>query len=91
MKKVIYSHDLHYLLNILKLKKVSFRVRNGKFVLDGLEHQLSKNDFGNDLRHHLHGGSKSYDRLLWNTHVLDTKDGVIFSVLDPHGSEVKAK
>ena len=49
---------------------------------------MSKNDFGNKLRHHLHGGKKSYDRILWNTHVLDSKDGVTFSVLDPHGSEV---
>jgi len=63
------------------------RVKNGKFELDGVEHQLSKNDFGNKLRHHLHGGKKSYDRILWNTHVLDSKDGVTFSVLDPHGSE----
>ena len=64
-----------------------WRIKNGKFSLDGVQHQLSLNDFGNGLRNHLHGGVKSYDRLNWNTSLLETGDGVVFSILDPHGSE----
>ena len=64
------------------------RVKNGKFKIDGLEYQLSKNDFGNDHRHHLHGGNKSFDRLNWNTSLAEEGDGVVFSILSPHGSEV---
>ena len=44
--------------------------------------------FGNNLKHHLHGGVKSYDRINWDTELLDTGDGVVFSILDPHGAEV---
>ena len=62
------------------------RIKNGQFPLDGKTHQLSKNDFGNGLRHHLHGGERSYDRLNWTTELLE--DGVVFSVVDPHGAEV---
>ena len=63
------------------------RIKNGQFSLDGVQHQLSLNDFGNGLRNHLHGGVRSYDRLNWNTSLLDTGDGVVFSILDPDGSE----
>ena len=67
------------------------RVKDGKFSIDGQEHQLSRNDFGNSLKHHLHGGVKSYDRLNWNTELLESGDGVVFSIVDPHGHEVDTK
>jgi len=67
--------------------RLTNRVKNGKFKIDGLEYQLSKNDFGNDHRHHLHGGNKSFDRLNWNTSLAEEGDGVVFSILSPHGSE----
>ena len=65
------------------------RVKDGRFSIDGQEHQLSRNDFGNNLKHHLHGGVKSYDRLNWTTELLESGDGVVFSIVDPHGHEVK--
>ena len=41
-----------------------------------------------DYRHHLHGGNKSFDRLNWHTSLTEEGDGVVFSILSPHGSEV---
>merc|ERR1712179_872127 len=67
--------------------RLTNRVKNGKFSIDGVEYQLSKNDFGNDHRHHLHGGNKSFDRLNWHTSLAEEGDGVVFSILSPHGSE----
>ena len=63
-------------------------MKNGSFKIDGVEYQLSQNDFGTDHRHHVHGGYKSFDRLNWNTSLTEEGDGVVFSVLSPHGSEV---
>ena len=62
------------------------RVKDGKYSLDGILYQLSLNDFGNSMKHHVHGGFKSFDRLNWNTQLTDC--GVIFSVLSEHASEV---
>ena len=67
------------------------RIKDGKFDIDGLTYNLSTNDFGNNLKHHLHGGVRSYDRLNWDTELLTTGDGVVFSILDPHGAEVWRK
>ena len=63
-------------------------MKNGRFKIDGVEYQLSQNDFGTDHRHHVHGGYKSFDRLNWNTSLTEEGDGVVFSVLSHHGSEV---
>lgn len=43
------------------------RIRNGSFWLDGHPVQLSCND-GN---HHLHGGVKGFDKVVWLAHVPD--------------------
>ena len=49
-------------------------------------YQLSKNDFGTDFRHHVHGGVDSVDRQVWET---EAKEGeVTFSLFSPDGSEV---
>ena len=37
------------------------RVKNGKFEIAGQEYQLSKNDFGNNNRNHLHGGNRNVE------------------------------
>jgi galactose mutarotase-like enzyme len=63
-----------------------YRVKEGKFVIGGVEYQLSLNDAGTDHRHHVHGGEVSFDRLNWNTEVVN--QGVVFSILSPDGSEV---
>jgi aldose 1-epimerase len=61
-------------------------VKEGKFVMGGVEYQLSRNDAGTDHRHHVHGGEVSFDRLNWNAEVV--QQGVVFSILSPDGSEV---
>jgi len=65
--------------------RLTNRVKDGKYSLDGKLYQLSLNDFGNSMKHHVHGGFKSFDRLNWNTQLTDC--GVIFSVLSEHASE----
>jgi len=65
--------------------RLTNRVTGGKVVIDGETHQLSLNDFGNKFKHHLHGGKLSFDRRNWETCV--RKDGVVFSLLSPHGEE----
>ena len=32
---------------------------------------------------------RSYDRINWNTEILDSGDGVVFTILDPHDAEVR--
>jgi galactose mutarotase-like enzyme len=57
--------------------------------VESIEYQLTRNDAGTDYRHHVHGGHVSFDRLNWNTSLMER--GVVFSVLSPDGSEVKAR
>lgn len=61
------------------------RIRDGKFLLNGKQVQLSKNDFGTNNRHHVHGGHNSFDRIVWNSEKLD--DGVVFSLVNEDGKE----
>ena len=37
------------------------RIRNGKFALDGTTYELAANNNG----HHLHGGEKGFDKVVW--------------------------
>jgi galactose mutarotase-like enzyme len=71
---------------VLSSRPPSSRVKNGRFLLAGVEHQLTRNDAGTEYRHHVHGGDLSFDRLSWNTEVVE--QGVVFSLLSPDGSEV---
>ena len=82
---VLQTGLLYNMGNILT--KIS-RIKRGTFSIDGVPYQLSLNDFGNGLRNHLHGGRQSYDRLNWKTSLLESGDGVVFSILDHHGNEV---
>lgn len=43
------------------------RIEGGKFELDGKEYQLTINNGEN----HLHGGTKGFDRVLWNAEILN--------------------
>ncbi|MDQ2655836.1 MAG: galactose mutarotase, partial [Bacteroidota bacterium] len=48
------------------------RIAKGKFTLDGQEYDLVKNNNGN----HLHGGTKGFDKVVWNIDEVPSADGV---------------
>ncbi len=48
------------------------RIANGKFTLDGKEYTLAVNNGKN----HLHGGIKGFDKVVWDAHSFENKDGV---------------
>ncbi len=47
------------------------RIAKGKFTLDGQEYDLVKNNNGN----HLHGGTKGFDKVVWNIEEVPSQDG----------------
>ena len=48
------------------------RIGKGKFTLDGKEYDLVKNNNGN----HLHGGTKGFDKVVWDIEEVPSADGV---------------
>jgi len=58
------------------------RIANGRFSLNGIPHQLSRNQ-GN---HHLHGGFKSFSKVIWKTEILSDHT-VRFFYRSPSGEE----
>jgi aldose 1-epimerase len=60
--------------------RVANRINGGKFVLDGKEYQLEKNDHGN---HHLHGGSNGFNGKLWDAKV--SENSLILTLHSPDG------
>ncbi|MDZ7371594.1 MAG: galactose mutarotase [candidate division KSB1 bacterium] len=61
------------------------RIANGRFVLDGIEYQLSLNHG----RHHLHGGFEGFDKKLWQAVPFESEDscGVRLRYFSPAGEE----
>jgi len=51
--------------------RVANRIANGKFTLDGKQYQLNTNN----APHHLHGGKKGWDKVIWTAEPKETKDG----------------
>ncbi len=48
------------------------RIAGGRFVLDGTEYNLVKNNNGN----HIHGGTRGFDKVVWNIEEAEAEDGV---------------
>lgn len=48
------------------------RIGKGRFALDGKEYDLVKNNNGN----HLHGGTKGFDKAVWDIKEVPAEDGV---------------
>jgi aldose 1-epimerase len=65
--------------------RVGNRIRNAKFELDGNGYELAANDGKN----HLHGGTKGWDKVVWDAETLETEDGPIinFTYVSKDGEE----
>jgi aldose 1-epimerase len=61
------------------------RIAQGRFVLDGMEHHLARNDGA----HHLHGGNDGFDRRHWTATTITSTDGagIRFTRTSPAGEE----
>lgn len=62
------------------------RIAAGEFVLDGKKYHLAKNQNG---IHHLHGGTKGFDKVIWAAEpfVSDDLAGIKFSYFSADGEE----
>ena len=65
--------------------RVANRIRQGKFRLDGKDHQLAINNGAN----HLHGGNVGFNQRVWNAteDILVDRVGVVFHYTSPDGEE----
>lgn len=61
------------------------RIGRGEFLLDGIRYRLTRNHQG----HHLHGGLKGFDKVLWSAEPVEAPDhvGVRLSYLSRDGEE----
>ena len=57
------------------------RIRSGRFTLNGKAYQLAVNNDTN----HLHGGIRSWNRLLWEAQPADNR--ILFTLTSPDGDE----
>lgn len=57
----VEAYEAHRLFFGATVGRVANRIERGHFVLDGREYQLGTND----PPHHLHGGDKGWDRVVW--------------------------
>jgi aldose 1-epimerase len=65
--------------------RVSGRIKDARFELDGQEYQLSANEDPN----HLHGGNQGFNSRLWKTECIEREDaiGIRFTYLSRDGEE----
>jgi aldose 1-epimerase len=64
---------------------VAFRIRDGRFSLDGNEYQLALDSSGS----HMHGGPRGFSKIVWRAEPLQTGDGpaVKFTYRSPDGDQ----
>lgn len=62
------------------------RIKDGKFTLDGKNHNLPTNNHPRGFPCHLHGGLKGFDKVLWSGKVT-ANNGVEFSYTAKDGEE----
>jgi aldose 1-epimerase len=74
----------HYYLGAI-VGRCANRIADGKFVLDGREYQLTRNNEGN----HLHGGYDGFDRVYWDIEelTLENNASLKLSYDSPDGEE----
>jgi aldose 1-epimerase len=73
--------DDHDSLGIL-VGRFGNRIAGGRFVLDGVEHQLSRNEGAN----HLHGGIRGFGHRLWQVRE-QARERVLLGYVSPAGEE----
>jgi aldose 1-epimerase len=61
------------------------RIAGGRFVLGGTTYQLATNDGA----HHLHGGRRGFDKVVWDAEPFDgpRRAGIVLSYTSPDGDE----
>ena len=61
------------------------RIQKAEFTLDGTTYYLAKNNNGN----HLHGGLRGFDKVIWDTTIINEKDSISlqFTYLSKDGEE----
>lgn len=59
------------------------RIKDGRFILDGTDHQVDRNEGPN----HLHGGRNGFDRKNWNAVADEGLNAVIFTMVSPDGEQ----
>ncbi len=63
--------------------RVGNRIGNGRFTLNGVNHQVATNSNG----HHLHGGDVGFDKKIWAAEPDETKSALKLSIVSPDGEE----
>ncbi|MFC0473321.1 aldose epimerase family protein [Halalkalibacter kiskunsagensis] len=65
--------------------RVAGRINKGEFELNGKSYTLPQNDGKN----HLHGGNVGFDKVIWNTQIIEREDevGLKFNYRSPDGEE----
>lgn len=60
------------------------RIENSKFTINGEEYTLAANDGVN----HLHGGNKGFDKVIWDSEIIDNENNILkLSYLSEDGEE----
>ncbi len=61
------------------------RIKGGRFTLDGVDYQLATNNGA----HHLHGGARGFDKVLWAAETGTSPDGPMLTLtyVSPDGEE----
>jgi aldose 1-epimerase len=65
------------------LGRVANRIAGGRFTLDGRDYALATNR----APHHLHGGTRGFDKRVWGARPLAGDNGVAFDYTSPDGEE----
>jgi len=65
--------------------RVANRIKDATFMLDGKQYKLN----ANNAPHHLHGGKKGWDKVIWEAEPKETKDGPSLKLthVSPDGEE----
>jgi aldose 1-epimerase len=56
--------------------RVANRIRNAEFTLEGRRYTLD----ANDRPHHLHGGRKGWDKVVWSATAIETAEGPVLEL-----------